>query len=176
MGIRSWSRGRKLAGFARRGAALVDNIRGMRDRAAEAVKAARKRLCTNCNNAYGTTTPTKGTWANAADPGNGKYTVNGNDYQWKEGYPDFEHPDMAKYLSQDGKPNAVPIEMTGTRRHDDALANMASGRGGTAGATPDGFTWHHGDDGSTMYLVKDEHHLAVVPHTGGHNIAKDPLF
>lgn len=172
MGIRAWARGRKLAGFARRGAALVDNIKSMRSRAAEAVREARKRLCVRCNNPYGTTTPTRGTWADAADLGNGKYTFNGNEYVFKEGYPDFEDPGMHKYLAQDGNPNAIPIEMTGKRDIDERLANAASGRNGT----PDGYTWHHGDDGATMYLVEDTHHLAVVPHTGGHNIAQDPLF
>ena len=172
MGIRSWSRGRKVAGLARRGAALVDNIRSMRQNAAEAVKAARRRVCgPRCNNAYGTTTPTRGTWGNPADPGNGSYSFGGNNYQFRDGYPDFDHDDMAGYLHPSGQ-NRASIEMTGNRATDDRLANAVAG----FDETPDDFTWHHGDDGTTMYLVSTPVHQATVPHTGGHNIAADPLF
>jgi hypothetical protein len=170
MGIRSWLRGSKIAGLAQRGAKLVESMRAMRQRAADAVKQARRQNCKRCNNKYGSMTPKRGQWENPADPGNGKYTVDGNTYQFKDGYPDFEHPDMQKYLA-DGKSSAS-IEMTGNRATDDRLANAATGRADT----PDGYTWHHGDDGTTMYLVDSTHHDAIIPHDGGHSIAADPVF
>lgn len=171
MGIRAWARGRRVAAFARRGAELVEQMVAMRKRAAEAVKRARRRACMHCNNAYGTKTPTRGTWADPADPGHGVYHHNGNDYHFKEGYPDFDHPGMAPYLYPDGA-SKTAIEMTGNRRVDEKLANAAA----DYKKTPDEYTWHHGDDGSTMYLVETQHHQSVVPHTGGHSIAEDPLF
>jgi hypothetical protein len=172
MGIRSWARGRRLAGFARRGSQLVDSMRAMRQRAAEAVKRARRQNCSRCNNTYGTTTPTRGTWGDAADPGNGTYTApNGNQYAFRDGYPDFDNPDMRQYLHPDAQ-GGVAIEMTGNRSHDFELANSAAG----FDRTPRGYTWHHGDDGTSMYLAQTSAHRDVVPHTGGHNIAQDPLF
>lgn len=173
MGLRRWGRGRRLAVFARRGSKLVDDLRSMRQRAAEAVKKARAKTCNGCNNAYGTTTPTRGTWDTPDNPGNGTYTAPGGDnaYKFKEGYPDFDDDSMKQYLHPDAQ-DGVAIEMTGTRRHDDELANTAAG----FDSTPDGYTWHHGDDGTSMYLVEESAHRDVVPHTGGHNIAADPLF
>ncbi|MEJ6402406.1 HNH endonuclease [Yoonia sp. 2307UL14-13] len=177
MGIRGWARGRRLAAFGRRGAELVDNIRTMRQNAANAVKEARRRVCRGCNNAYGTKTPTRGDWADPDNPGNGTYTTppradgTTSDYKFKDGYPDFDDDSMKQYLHPDAK-NGVSIEMTGTRRHDDELANTVSG----FDRTPDGYTWHHGDDGTSMYLVQERAHADVIPHTGGHNIAADPLF
>lgn len=177
MGIREWSRGRRLAAFAARGSQLVESIRTMRQRAAEAVKAARRRVCNNCNNRFGTTTPTRGTWADPNNPGTGTYTAppdaNGvvRQYEFKDGYPDFNHPNMQQYLHPNAQ-NGIPIEMTGSRRLDDELANTAGG----FRSTPDGYTWHHGDDGTSMYLVRGDAHTDVVPHTGGHSIAADPLF
>ena len=171
MGVRAWARGRRIAAFARRGAELVEQMVAMRKRAAEAVKRARRRACVYCNNAYGTRTPTRGTWADPADPGHGAYHHRGYDYRFNEGYPDFDHPDMAGYLYGDG-PSRVGIEMTGNRRIDEELANSAAG----FAKKPIGYSWHHGDDGTTMYLVSKEHHEALVPHTGGHDIAQDPIF
>lgn len=172
MGIRSWARGSRVAGLAKRGADLVQTAEQMRRKAADAAKAARKALCTRCNNAYGSMVPKKGTWANADDIGHGTYTATtGKKYQFKEGYPDFENKEMHQYLYPDGK-NAVSIEMTGTRRIDDQLANAAAG----LDKKPNGYTWHHGDDGTTMYLVKDNAHKDLIPHDGGHSIAKDKVF
>lgn len=171
MGIRSWARGRRVAAFARRGAALVERIRTMRVRAAEAVKRARRRNCTRCNNRYGSMTPTRGRWENPDNPGHGRYTVDGKDYYFKDGYPDLEHPEMQQYLHQGG-PNRASIEMTGDRRTDDRLANYATGYD----SKPPNTTWHHGDDGTTMYLMDRGAHRDIVPHDGGHSIAGDPLF
>jgi A nuclease of the HNH/ENDO VII superfamily with conserved WHH len=45
---------------------------------------------------------------------------------------------------------------------DAELANLASGRT----KTPEGYTWHHVEDGWTMELVPQDLH-DVVKHTGG---------
>lgn len=172
MGVRAWARGRKLAGFAEHGSKLVERVRKMRRKAAQAVKLARRRRpCKGCNNKYGTKTPTRGAWENPKDPGAGIYTHNGNSYRFRDGYPDFDDPSMGRYLYQQG-PNRTSIEMAGNRNTDEQLANLACGYR----ETPDHYTWHHGDDGSSMYLVERPHHEAVMPHVGGYSIAEDPLF
>lgn len=171
LGARIIEINKKIAMLAERGHALTESLIATRKRAADAVKAQRKLTCQKCNNAYGTTTPTRGAWQNPNTPGHGTYTVDGNNYTFKEGYPDFDAPGMTGYLYNRGL-NKTAIEMTGDRRRDEQLANAAAGYK----RTPDNHTWHHGDDGSTMYLVATEHHKAVTPHLGGHRIAEDALF
>jgi filamentous hemagglutinin len=74
------------------------------------------------------------------------------------GYPDFEP--YAMTLPNGRK--TVRIELTGSRRADAALANKAA----KLEETPEGYTWHHVEDGSTMMLVPLDLHR-VVGHTGG---------
>ncbi|GAA6174425.1 hypothetical protein GCM10007927_23900 [Sulfitobacter pacificus] len=83
----------------------------------------------------------------------------------------MEHPDMAQYLHS-GHPNVVDIKVTGDRTLDEALANGASGRV----STPRDYSWHHGDDGTSMYLMNTTDHQNLVPHDGGnlfHDMPKD---
>ena len=69
-----------------------------------------------------------------------------------EGFPDFS-PYSVDTVKVDG--------LTGNYRVDAALANRETFRMGT----PDGYVWHHVEDGVTMQLVpKDIHKIA---HTGG---------
>jgi len=56
----------------------------------------------------------------------------------------------------------VKIELTGSRRLDEALANKAAG----LEERPEGLIWHHVEDEGTMMLVPASLHEAV-PHTGG---------
>jgi hypothetical protein len=57
----------------------------------------------------------------------------------------------------------VKVEgLTGAYNHDAGLANKEAG----FLETPDGFTWHHVEDGETMQLVPTDLHKAVG-HTGG---------
>ena len=74
------------------------------------------------------------------------------------GYPDFEPYAMTL---PNGK-KAVKIELTGSRRLDEALANKAAG----LERTPRGHTWHHVEDEGTMMLVPTDLH-GEVAHTGG---------
>ena|ERR1041384_5467023 len=74
------------------------------------------------------------------------------------GYPDFE-----PYALQlpNGK-KMVKINLTGSRRADEALANKAAG----LVERPEGFTWHHVEDEGTMMLVPTPLHQ-TVGHTAG---------
>lgn len=69
-----------------------------------------------------------------------------------EGYPDF-----SSYATE-----IVEIDMKGNHTTDYQQANEAAG----LDRTPEGFTWHHHQDGKTMLLVPSDIHSAVR-HTGG---------
>ncbi len=86
----------------------------------------------------------------------------------KEGYPDFSpysHPDY---------PDPVEINMTGNNYNDFKEANKAIGLSGAN--PPDGYTWHHLEDGKHMLLVDSDIHDATsggFPHTGGASIVRN---
>lgn len=52
--------------------------------------------------------------------------------------------------------------MTGVYSHDEALANAKVG----IKSTPEGYVWHHVEDGKTMQLIPQDIHQHF-PHTGG---------
>ncbi len=70
-----------------------------------------------------------------------------------DGYPDFS--DYAK--------KTVDVAQTGNRTLDDAAANL---KAGFDKGTPDGYTWHHVEDGKTMQLVPEDIHT-LTGHSGG---------
>ena len=70
------------------------------------------------------------------------------------GFPDFK---AAEAVSRE-----VRITQTGTRAGDFRAANEAAG----FSRTPEGFTWHHHEDGVSMQLVERDIH-ASTGHTGG---------
>ncbi len=77
-----------------------------------------------------------------------------------DGYPDFSsyrHPDVAD----------VEIEFTGNYEKDFDASNAKA----NLDETPDGYTWHHHEDGKTMQLVDSEVH-DQFRHTGGMSEAK----
>lgn len=76
----------------------------------------------------------------------------------RNGYPDFEP--YALELPTGKK--TVRIELTGSRRADEALANKAAG----LAKPPKGYTWHHLEEEGTMMLVPTPLHQ-VVGHTAG---------
>ena len=88
----------------------------------------------------------------------------------KEGYPDFSpfaHPDH---------PDPVPINMTGNNASDFAQANAKIGL--TGSTPPEGYTWHHMEDGKNMLLVQRNVHDCTIggfPHTGGASIKRAGL-
>lgn len=61
--------------------------------------------------------------------------------------------------------------MSEKSKKDIQLANRARGQ-----PEPADYTWHHGDDGSTMYLVHTDHHKAIIPHRGGDSLVKHDEF
>ena len=98
-------------------------------------------------------------------------------------YPGELLPPEAREIAPDGvpfKPNGCPdfsewaehevqIEVTGNYYEDFRAANQAAGLG-NSGRSPEGFTWHHVEDGTTMQLLPTELHSSV-PHTGGRAVA-----
>jgi len=71
-----------------------------------------------------------------------------------DGFPDFSGVSIID----------VSIQQTGSRAGDFRAANRAAGLDGT----PEGYTWHHHQDGTTMQLVPRDVH-AQTGHTGGFN-------
>ncbi len=72
----------------------------------------------------------------------------------RDGYPDF-----SKISKKD-----VKIELTGTREGDFRAANKAAG----FDKTPEGYSWHHHQDGTTMQLVPRTPHTKTG-HDGGYS-------
>lgn len=75
----------------------------------------------------------------------------------KNGFPDFSSVSVAN----------VKIKYTGSRPKDFKSANEAAGYK----TTPEGYTWHHHQDGTTMQLVPTNIH-AQTGHTGGYSLHK----
>jgi hypothetical protein len=86
-----------------------------------------------------------------------KYRAKGLKFK-STGYPDFEP--YALTLPNGRK--TVRIELTGSRRADEALANKAA----RLEERPEGYTWHHVEDEGTMLLVPTPLHEAAA-HSGG---------
>jgi len=77
----------------------------------------------------------------------------------KAGYPDFKAAGVVRA--------EVKITPTGSRAGDFRAANREAG----FSETPDDFTWHHHQDGTTMQLVPEDVH-AKTGHTGGFSITR----
>ncbi|MCL7421748.1 MAG: HNH endonuclease [Methylobacter sp.] len=166
-------------------------------RAKEATEKYAKRMkCTTCPKPkqYGTQLPApgKGKWTDAkgnpGERGNSRWTSDDGSVSldYKEGYPDFSTSNPPSvYPKGDGK---VEIEMQGN--DTDFLAARDAMRdklddptwpGGRNRRTPEGYTWHHNEDGTTMQLVRTEVHDKAVSgaaHSGGASIVsgKDTQF
>lgn len=81
--------------------------------------------------------------------------VNGNTVKYNaDGYPDFEDYKIDKIEDLKG--------MNGNYTHDEALANAKA----QYSSTPEGYVWHHVEDGTTMILIPKDVHRNF-PHTGG---------
>jgi len=101
------------------------------------------------------------------DDGSVTYTLKTEDGKlvnvtYKNGYPDFS---PYKYDGDPGE-SEVKIDMTGNNNADFKQANQQAGFGAGANDHPDGYTWHHNEDGTTMQLIQSDVHDAA-PHTGG---------
>jgi RHS repeat-associated protein len=101
----------------------------------------------------------------------GRLPINGK-------YAGGVHPSGVKFTNQ-GFPNFGPhsvaeveIEgLTGNYARDAAMANRAAG----LESTPEGYVWHHVEDGRTMQLLPDDIH-AAVRHTGGAAVIRNGGF
>lgn len=191
------AKGTKLAKAIAKASSKVDSvlaklnkIRAKRRKAANMVRAARdkakqarqKAFCEPCTttNPYGARVPKTGGQWKAADgrvgqrgnslwhptPGTAKTKeidkiTGGKPIRFKDGYPDF-----SAYSNKD-----VKINMTGDDYWDFKRANEKAG----FNETPEGFTWHHHQDGETMQLIPSELHNNV-PHTGGASVVADKEF
>lgn len=153
-------------------------------------------LCPMEVNRYGTHSPKQG-WKQGGERGNGPWNpkesglrpdkikkiesvTGGKPVQFKDGYPDFsEYTYKAEGL--DGKSISGEVEVqlseTGNRSADIKLANgaMAKKLGLDKFKEPEGYTWHHTEDGTTMQLVPSNLHNNV-PHSGGVSLATDPGY
>ncbi len=104
----------------------------------------------------------------------------GKPIQWKDGNPDFSDYTM-KTPGADGKMVDASVEIkldpTGNRNTDfgEARRAMAEKLGRDNYREPEGWTWHHKEDGTTMELVPSDLHNNV-PHSGGVSVAKDPSY
>jgi hypothetical protein len=103
----------------------------------------------------------------------------GKPLKFKDGYPDFSDY-VHKSRAPDGSFVESKVEI-GFSKHADpdkaraadfSEANKAMREKIPDWKQPEGYTWHHKEDGTTMELVSTELH-GNVPHTGGHSIAKE---
>jgi hypothetical protein len=104
----------------------------------------------------------------------------GKPIQWRDGNPDFsEYTYKGKGPGGELVDGKVEIELsrTGDRNADFANARqaMAEKLGQPSFKEPDGWTWHHKEDGVTMELIPSDLHNNV-PHSGGVSVAKDPSY
>jgi RHS repeat-associated protein len=77
-------------------------------------------------------------------------------------FTDDGFPDFSPYATHN-----VQIKMKGNRTTDFTDANQAAG----LTSTPDGFTWHHSEDRTSMLLIPTDLHDAVR-HSGGVSMVK----
>lgn len=153
--------------------------------------------CKVGGNRFGTQSPKEG-WVNGnASRGDGPWdpsksglnkdkvaeiekVTGGKPVQWKDGNPDFSDYTL-KARGADGKVVDASVEIkldpTGNREADfiEARKQMAERLGTERYKEPNGWTWHHKEDGTTMELVPSGLHNNV-PHSGGVSVAKDPSY
>lgn len=179
---------RKLAKIRKRLAALTKKVealkrasrksavaRAIKKRADDAARRLNCKTCTKPSSRFGTRLPRRGTWK--GEKGNSRWTSgDGVSIDYKNGYPDFS---TSRPRSLEGE---VKIKMTGDDNADFKAARDAMRKklgddkwpGGNRKA-PEGFTWHHSEDGTTMELVSTAVH-DKVPHTGGASLVNDPVY
>lgn len=106
--------------------------------------------------------------------------TDGKPVKFKEGYPDFSEYVHAETSAAGQSVRAeveVELSRVGNREQDFRSARdaMADKLGVSEYREPQGYTWHHSEDGTTMQLIPSELHNNV-PHSGGVSMAKDPMY
>ncbi len=184
--------GKRLAAATKKVEALKSTARKIehsRAAAARAIKkraddAAAKMACKTCpkpSNRFGSHLPATGRWK--GEKGNSRWTSQDGSVSvdYKNGYPDFS-TSQPKSLK-----GSVEIPMTGKDSSDFAAAREAMRKklgdpkwpGPGNGYKPEGYTWHHKEDGVTMELVSTKVHNKAesgAAHTGGASIVEDPAY
>lgn len=100
---------------------------------------------------------------------NGPYPLEEKNPELSDKYPEGVnftsdgYPDFSPYAIE-----TVEIDVTGDRIDDFTSANEAAG----LEEKPEGFTWHHKEDGKTMELIPTDLHQQVA-HTGGVSVVKN---
>jgi len=164
----------------RKMAAASERARRAKEAAARCAKEGNIKGC----NPWGTHLPSaKGDWK--GERGNSTWVSKDGSVEvtYKDGYPDFKssHPPS---LHKDGGGEVEILQ--GATKNDFSAARDAMREKlgdpkwpGTKEYAPDGYTWHHKEDGVTMQLVNSKAHNATdggASHTGGDSIVKSPQF
>lgn len=133
-----------------------------------------KKLDADLDNIYGTVLPRKGfkgargnsAWEPDWNSARGKDIMAaqekagvkaGTPIEYRDGFPNFEPYSIS----------SPKIKMTGVDADDFRAANKAAGYP----RTPEGYTWHHSEDGTTMLLVPSGINNNI-PHTGGASLSE----
>ncbi len=170
-------------------------------RKAEAAKNAANELkCKNCDliggKKFGSQSPlegSNGSWKGGERANSNWYpdpktetgqevlkATGGKPINFKEGYPDFSPYAMD---IGGGKKARFEIEMQGNTTSDMKNARDAMRRelkdpnwpGVKGRNAPEGWTWHHNEDGITMELIPSDLNNNI-PHSGGESLVNDPGF
>jgi hypothetical protein len=152
----------------------------IKKRAENAAARFKCKTCTKPSNRFGSQLPATGKWK--GEKGNSRWTSDDGSVSmdYKNGYPDFKtsEPKSVK--------DSVEIQMSGNDQKDFAAARklMREKTGdktwpGNGKVAPDGYTWHHTEDGVTMQLVSTKVHNKAesgAAHTGGASLTSDPAY
>jgi hypothetical protein len=168
---------------------LKDQLARRRE-AAKRVREARRRgrsveQCKADGN-WGTQLPRTGKWDPPNSRGHGRWTSEDGQYSidYREGYPDFSTAKGPANAERPPYRGSVEIDnMKGNYGSDFDAADAAWMRNNNGQRPPEGYTWHHKEDGVSMELVRtDVHDRAIsaggsgAAHTGGASVVKSPEF
>ena len=150
--------------------------------------------CKVGGNKFGTQSPKEG-WVKGErgngswDPKQSGYTpdkvkkiekvTGGKPIEYKDGYPDFSEY-THKSRAPDGSIVESKVEIALSKNPDPSKANSADFSEANKAMQekvpdwkqPEGYTWHHTEDGVTMELIPTDLN-GNVPHSGGRSLAKD---
>ena len=197
-GARAIKKLKELTEAIQRTKTALDNARDARKlanrkAAAKEVQEARKKAanaCKKCDAAeqkFGTQLPRRGDWDPPGSRGHGTWTCDGYSVKYENGYPDFST------ATKDGKPfkiDSVDIPAMSGKDNDFIQARDAMRQRtgdpkwpGNGDNQPDGYVWHHKEDGVTMELLPKHLHDksksrggSGAAHTGGQSIVEDKVF
>jgi len=150
----------------RKMAAAAERARRAKEAGERYAKAMKCKKCPKPANRFGTPLPSTGKWK--GEKGNSRWTSDDGSVSldYKEGYPDFS---TSKPKSVAGE---VEIDMRGKGSDFTAARNQMREKRenpkwpGNGKNAPDGYTWHHKEDGTTMQLVRTDVHDKRISRGG----------